>query len=282
MTDLVADEPAAMLNKVPRVTVFFWLIKLLAVTVGETAADYMNLDLGLGLTNTSVILAVLLVVALVVQFAQYRYLPAIYWTTVVLISVVGTLVTDNLSDGLGVPLLYSTIGFSIALAVTFAVWFGFEKTLSIHSIFTRRREAFYWLAILFTFALGTAAGDLTAEQFGIGYLQTGLIFGAIIAVIAFGYFVFHLNAILAFWLAYILTRPLGASFGDWFSQDPAHGGLGLGTVNTSYIFLAAIAVLVGYLAISHHDEDLEGGADPQSQGAPLTAAAGAGVGDAAL
>lgn len=255
MTTMAADEPGAMLNKVPKITVVFWLIKLLAVTVGETAADYMNLDLGLGLTNTSVILAALLALALAVQFAQDRYVPGIYWTAVVLISVVGTLVTDNLSDGLGVPLLYSTIGFSIALALTFAVWFRSEKTLSIHSIFTRRREAFYWLAILFTFALGTAAGDLTAEQFGIGYLQTGLIFGALIAAIAFCYFVFHLNAILAFWLAYILTRPLGASFGDWFSQDPGHGGLGLGTVATSYIFLGAIAALVLYLALTHHDED---------------------------
>jgi|SRR6185437_16191572 len=281
MTTLVADEPAAMLNKVPKITVFFWLIKLLAVTVGETAADYMNLDLGLGLTNTSIILALLLAVALVVQFARNRYVPGIYWTAVVLISVVGTLVTDNLSDGLGVPLLYSTIGFSIALAITFAVWFRFEKTLSIHSIFTRRREAFYWLAILFTFALGTAAGDLTAEQFGIGYLQTGLIFGALIAAIAFCYYVFRISAILGFWLAYILTRPLGASFGDWFSQDPAHGGLGLGTVDTSYIFLGAIAVLVAYLAISHRDEDFEAGGGAQPQSVRLTTAPDEGVGDVA-
>lgn len=257
MTTMAAEAPATMLNKVPKITVIFWLIKLLAVTVGETAADYMNLDLRFGLTNTSLILAALLAVALAFQFLQNKYKPGIYWTAVVLISVVGTLVTDNLSDGLGVPLIDSTIGFSIALAITFAVWFSFEKTLSIHSIFTRRREAFYWLAILFTFALGTAAGDLTAEQFGIGYLQTGLIFGAIIAAITFCYFVLHMNAILAFWVAYILTRPLGASFGDWFSQDTAHGGLGFGTVNTSYIFLAAIAGLVGYLIVTRKDEDFE-------------------------
>ncbi|MDB5561305.1 MAG: hypothetical protein JWN11_723 [Hyphomicrobiales bacterium] len=257
MTVLAAESRAEMLNKVPKVTVFFWIIKLLAVTVGETAADYMNLDLGLGLTNTSLILAGLLAVALIAQFMQNKYVPAIYWTTVVLISVVGTLVTDNLSDNLGVPLLASTIGFSIALAITFAVWFSFEKTLSIHSIFTRRREAFYWLAILFTFALGTAAGDLTAEQFGLGYLETGLIFGGVIALIAVCYFVFKIDAILAFWLAYVLTRPLGASIGDWFSQDRAHGGLALGTVGTSYIFLGAIAVLVIFLSLTRRDEDFE-------------------------
>ncbi|HEV7718074.1 MAG TPA: hypothetical protein VGO70_03755 [Arsenicitalea sp.] len=260
MTAIAVDSRATMLNKVPKITVFFWMIKLLAVTVGETAADYMNLDLGLGLTNTSLILAALLVVALIAQFMQNKYVPGIYWTTVVLISVVGTLVTDNLSDNLGVPLITTTIGFSIALAITFAVWFGFEKTLSIHTIVTRRREAFYWLAILFTFALGTAAGDLTAEQFGLGYLETGLIFGGIIALIAVFYFVIKIDAILAFWLAYILTRPLGASIGDWFSQDAAHGGLALGTVGTSYIFLAGIAALVVYLSFSRRDEDLGAGA----------------------
>src|SRR6185312_12703814 len=209
------------LNKVPKITVFFWLIKLLAVTVGETAADYMNLDLGLGLTNTSIILALLLAVALVVQFARNRYVPGIYWTAVVLISVVGTLVTDNLSDGLGVPLLYSTIGFSITLAITFAVWFRFEKTLSIHSIFTRKREAFYWLAILFTFALGTAAGDFIAESLHMGYWKSALMFAVLIGIVTIAYYRFKLPAVLSFWIAYILTRPLGASVGDYLSQ-PHH------------------------------------------------------------
>ena len=256
MTTLADVSDAQMLNKVPKVTVEFWLIKLLAVTVGETAADYMNLDLGLGLSTTSWILAAILVAALVLQFMQNRYVPWIYWISVVLISVVGTLVTDNMVDNLGIGLETSTIFFSFALALTFAVWYAVERTLSIHTIHTTRREAFYWLAILFTFALGTAAGDLVAEGIGLGYLETGLIFGGFIVAIAVAYYALKLNGILGFWLAYIFTRPLGASFGDLFSQPPDHGGLGYGTTDTSFIFLAAIAALVLYLTFSHHDEEL--------------------------
>lgn len=244
-----------MLNKVPKVTVEFWLIKLLAVTVGETAADYMNLDLGLGLSTTSWILTAVLVTALALQFAQKKYVPWIYWVSVVLISVVGTLVTDNMVDNFGISLETSTAFFTLALSATFAIWCALERTLSIHTIVTTRREAFYWLAILFTFALGTAAGDLVAEGFGLGYLQTGLIFGGLIAIIAFAYFILKINAILGFWLAYILTRPLGASFGDLFSQTPDHGGLGFGTTNTSFIFLGGIAALIVYLSLTHVDED---------------------------
>jgi uncharacterized membrane-anchored protein len=248
-------ERPGIFNKVPAVTVEFWLIKLLAVTVGETAADYMNLDLGLGLSKTSWILSGFLIVALMLQFAQKKYVPWIYWAAVVLISVVGTLVTDNLVDNFGVRLETTTIAFSLALAVTFAVWYAVERTLSIHTIYTIRREAFYWLAILFTFALGTAAGDLTAEGFGFGYLQTGLIFAAIIAVVAGGYFFAILSPVLAFWLAYIFTRPVGASLGDLFSQPPRYGGLGFGTTVTSFIFLAGIAGLVVYITISRRGEE---------------------------
>lgn len=247
MTTLADRAP--MQNKVPKVTVDFWLIKLLAVTVGETAADYMNMDLEMGLSKTSWILSGFLIAALILQLAQKRYVPWIYWVTVVLISVVGTLVTDNLVDNFGVSLETTTIFFSIALAATFGMWSAMEETLSIHTIFTTRRELFYWLAVLFTFALGTAAGDLVAEGLGLGYLSSGLIFGAIIAVIVFAYYVFRLNGILAFWLAYILTRPLGASLGDLFSQSGNHGGLGFGTTVTSFIFLAGIALLIGYMTL---------------------------------
>src|SRR5882724_10728057 len=228
MTTETLQSSTGMLNKVPAVTVEFWLIKLLAVTVGETAADYMNLDLGLGLSNTSWLLTAVLIAALMLQFAQRKYVPWIYWVAVVLISVVGTLVTDNLVDNFGVSLEATTVAFSLALAVTFAVWYAVERTLSIHTIHTTRREAFYWLAILFTFALGTAAGDLTAEGFGLGYFSTGLIFAAIIGVIAGAYFFGVIDSVLAFWLAYILTRPVGASLGDLFSQPPRYGGLGSG------------------------------------------------------
>lgn len=161
---------------------------------------------------------------LVLQFAQRKYVPWVYWVTVVLISVVGTLVTDNLVDNFGVSLETTTIVFSIALAATFALWYLFERTLSIHTIFTARRELFYWLAVLFTFALGTAAGDLVAEGVNLGYLTTGLLFGGIIVAITLSYYLLGLNSILSFWLAYILTRPVGASLGDFFSQPGQHGG----------------------------------------------------------
>lgn len=242
-------------NRVPKVTVDFWLIKLMAVTMGETAADYLAVNLGLGLTATSLIMSAILGIALVFQFAQKRYIPWAYWAAVVLISIVGTLITDNMVDNFGVKLETTTIFFSLALMATFAVWYMSEKTLSIHSIFTTRREAFYWLAILFTFALGTAAGDLVAECFALGYLTTGLLFGGIIAAITFAYYVLKIDAILAFWLAYILTRPLGASFGDLLSQPVEYGGLGFGTIVTSLIFLGSIAALVIYMTVTRDGEE---------------------------
>jgi uncharacterized membrane-anchored protein len=255
MTTLAASNPATEFNRVPKVTVDFWFIKLLAVTMGETAADYLGVDLGFGLTVTSLIMTGILVVALVFQFAQKKYVPWAYWLAVVLISIVGTLVTDNLVDNFGVALQTTTIAFSILLAITFALWFASERTLSIHSIFTTKRESFYWLAILFTFALGTAAGDLVAEKFDLGYLNTGLLFGSIIAAITFAHYVLKLDAILAFWLAYILTRPLGASFGDLLSQPMEYGGLGFGTIITSVLFLGAIVAIVAYMTITHRGEE---------------------------
>ena len=251
MTASVALDDRVLFNKVPRVTVDFWIIKLLAVTVGETAADYMNLDLGLGLSLTSWILTVFLIAALILQFAQDRYVPWIYWTAVVLISVVGTLVTDNLVDNFGVPLTTTTVVFSVVLALTFAVWYWLERTLSIHRIYTLRREGFYWFAILFTFALGTSAGDWFAEGLGLGYLETAVIFAAIIGVIAFAYFALNMNGILAFWLAYILTRPLGASIGDLFSQPLEYGGLGFGATVTSFLFLGCIVAVVVYMTAAN-------------------------------
>jgi uncharacterized membrane-anchored protein len=247
---------AAALNRVPKATPDFWLIKLMAVTMGETAADYLNVQMGLGLTMTSAVMSVVLAAALFWQFLQGRYVPASYWLSVVLISVVGTLITDNLVDNFHVPLIVTTIVFSVALALTFLTWYRIEGTLSIHSIFTSRREAFYWLAILFTFALGTAAGDLVAEQFALGYLSTGILFGLIITSLAIGYFALGLNPILGFWLVYILTRPLGASFGDLLSQPTQYGGLGLGTVVTSAIFLTAIVAIVIYMSLRHEREEL--------------------------
>jgi uncharacterized membrane-anchored protein len=243
-----------MLNKVPEVTLYFWVIKILCTTVGETAADYLNETLGFGLDNTSLLMSALLAVALVFQFRARRYVPGIYWVSVVLISVVGTLVSDKLADDLGVPLVTTTIGFAILLAITFTAWFLSERTLSIHSIVTRRREAFYWLAILFTFALGTSAGDLFDEKLGVGYWPTVGIVAVVIGLITAAHYALRLNAVLAFWLAYILTRPLGASIGDGMSQAPKDGGLGLGTTGTSVLFLAVILALVVFLAVTKVDQ----------------------------
>jgi uncharacterized membrane-anchored protein len=237
------------LNRVPEVTADFWIIKLMAVTMGETAADYLAVNLGLGLIATSLIMTTVLCIAIVAQLGQKRYVPWAYWSAVVLISVVGTLVTDNLTDNLGVPLEVSTVIFVIALAATFAAWYALEGTLSIHTIFTNRRETFYWLAILFTFALGTAAGDLVAERFDIGYLATAGLFLGVIALVAGAYYFLSLNSILAFWLAYIFTRPLGASFGDLLAQPSEYGGLGFGTIYTSFAFLGVIVLTVIYMTI---------------------------------
>jgi uncharacterized membrane-anchored protein len=242
-----------MLNNVPEITLFFWVIKILCTTVGETAADLLNENLGLGLTSTTYIMAVFLIATLVFQFRARRYVPGFYWLAVVLISVVGTLFSDNLVENYGVALETTTIGFSIVLAIVFASWYWSERTLSVHTIVTTKREAFYWLAILFTFALGTSAGDFLSEQLEFGYLLAVGIFAAAIAVVVVAHFVFRLNAILAFWLAYILTRPLGASIGDYLASPRSEGALGLGTVLTSVIFLSTILALVVYLAISKRD-----------------------------
>lgn len=258
------DNAATMLNKVPEVTIYFWIIKVLCTTVGETAADFLNANLGLGLTNTTFIMGGLLLITLFFQFRFRKYVPGIYWLAVVLLSVVGTQITDNLVDNFGVTLVTTTTIFTVVLAAIFVAWYASEKTLSIHTIYTTRREAFYWLAILFTFALGTAAGDLLAERLNVGYLNSALLFGALIAVITIAHYAIRgvltaehsrqsTNAVLAFWLAYILTRPLGASIGDLLSQAHEKGGFGLGTIATSAIFLASILGLVIYLAISKRD-----------------------------
>ena len=242
-----------MLNKVPEITIYFWIIKVLCTTVGETAADFLNVNLGFGLTATTLVMSFLLAVTLAFQFRLDRYVPGVYWLAVVLISIVGTLITDNLVDNFGVPLTTTTIVFSVALAVTFMAWYANERTLSIHTIYTTKREAFYWLAILFTFALGTAAGDLAAEGLALGYLPSAVIFGALIGIVAFAHFGLKMNAVLTFWIAYVLTRPLGASIGDYLSQDHSAGGLGLGTVGTSALFLITILVLVVYLSVTNTD-----------------------------
>ncbi|MFF8731988.1 hypothetical protein ACF073_36755 [Streptomyces sp. NPDC015171] len=240
-------------NKVPEVTVFFWVIKVLCTTVGETAADLLNEKAGLGLTGVSLLMSGLLAVVLVVQFRTSAYRAGVYWLAVALISVVGTLISDNLTDNMGVPLETSTTVFAIALAVVFGVWYWRERTLSIHHIDTTSRESFYWLAVLFTFALGTAAGDLVSERMDLGYWLSAVLFALAIAAVAVPRFALGLNAVWSFWIAYILTRPLGASIGDYLSQPSVDGGLGLGTVVTSVLFVAVILGLVVYLSVTRED-----------------------------
>ncbi|WP_398870090.1 hypothetical protein [Streptomyces mirabilis] len=240
-------------NKVPEVTVYFWIIKVLCTTVGETAADLLNEKAGLGLTGVSVLMSALLGVVLVVQFRSSAYRPGVYWSAVALISVVGTLISDNLTDNMGVPLEASTTVFAIVLAVVFAVWHRRERTLSIHHIDTTSRESFYWLAVLFTFALGTAAGDLVSERIDLGYWLSAVLFAMAIAAVAIAHFALDLDAVLSFWIAYILTRPLGASIGDYLSQPTSNGGLDLGAVVTSALFLAVILGLVTYLSVTRRD-----------------------------
>ena len=217
-----------LFNKVPEVTIYFWVIKVLCTTVGETFSDFLDGKFNLGTANLAYIFGGLLLIVLFFQFKKKKYVPGIYWLAVVLVSIVGTLITDNLTDNLGISLVTTTIVFAVVLAVTFAIWYAVEKTLSIESIDTFGREAFYWVTILFTFALGTASGDLIAEKFALGYLISAAIFLGVILLISAGHFWLKMNKVLAFWLIYILTRPLGASLGDLLSQAKTDGGFGLG------------------------------------------------------
>lgn len=246
-------ENSALIKVPVLITLYFWIIKILATTVGETGADFLIFDLNFGLPTTSVLMGIVLIAILFIQVKAKRYIPALYWVAVVMVSIVGTLITDYLTDEVGVPLVASTIGFTLLMVGSFWLWHKVEGSLSIHSIYTVRRELFYWSAILFTFALGTAAGDWLAESVGLGYAISALLFGSILALIAVAFYGFKMNGILAFWLAYIITRPFGASMGDLLSQPLANGGLGLGTVVTSAIFLVAIFGLIAYLTVSRVD-----------------------------
>lgn len=253
MTTTDTTTAGRLLNRVPEVTVFFWVIKVLCTTVGESAADYVNQTLGFGLVPTTVLFGVLLVVALVVQFRQHRYQPGPYWTVVVLVSVFGTLLTDNLTDGFGIDLAVSTPVYAALLAIAFAVWYRSEHTLSIHTVNTTRREAFYWVVVGITFALGTAAGDLLVDRLSFTMLSAVIVYAVALAAV-FAAYRLGAGPVLTFWIGYILTRPLGGSTGDWLSADRSEGGLGLGTLGTSLLFLVAIVATVAYLTITRVDQ----------------------------
>jgi uncharacterized membrane-anchored protein len=242
-----------MLNKVPQVTLTFWIIKVMSTTVGETGADYLAVHVGLGTLITDGVMLALLIVALLLQLRARQYVPWRYWVTVVLVSVVGTQITDFLTDKLDISLYVSTAVFTAILAAVFGIWYAMERTLSVHTIVTTRRELFYWAAILFTFALGTAAGDLATEALMMGFNLGVLAFGALIAAVTAAYYL-GANAVLTFWIAYILTRPLGASLGDLLSQTRPNGGLGFGTIHTSVVFLLVIASLVTFVSLASKTE----------------------------
>ena len=251
MTDTAANAngKAMGFNKVPAVTLVFWIIKILATTVGETAADVLSTTFHLGLVVTSWVMAAAFIVVLIVQVRVKRYIPTVYWITVVFISVVGTLISDNLVENLGVSLLTTTIIFSAALAVVFVAWYMSERTLSVHTIVTHKRELFYWAAILFTFSLGTSGGDLLSEQLGLGYTVALAVFAGGIAVTYALYRMGVLNSVLAFWAAYILTRPLGASAGDLLTQSHDDGGLGFARLPVTAVILVLAAALVVLLTM---------------------------------
>jgi uncharacterized membrane-anchored protein len=229
----------------------FWVVKVLTTGMGETTSDFFVKRFPPELVVP--IAFVVLVAMLVAQFRLRRYVAAVYWTTALAVSVFGTMAADVLHVGLGVPYVASTIGFASVLAVIFVLWYRSEHTLSVHAITTRRRETFYWATVLTTFALGTAAGDWTAVSLGLGYLASGVVFAGIIALPALAHRFLGLNAVFAFWFAYVVTRPLGASFADWLAVPPARGGLDLGTGPVSLVALGLFAVLVGVLAVRRRD-----------------------------
>lgn len=254
MSNVVGATPSLgreMLNKVPEITIFFWIIKVLTTGMGEVASDYLanHLDPVIAVA----IAGIALIASLVLQFSMRRYVAWIYWLTVIMVSIFGTMAADVVHVGFGIPYIASTIFFVVALTIIFIIWYVSEKTLSMHSIYTRRREFFYWAAILTTFALGTAAGDMTATTLHLGYFYSGVLFALLIAIPALAYWLFSLNEIFTFWFAYILTRPLGASFADWMGVPYDRGGLGLGTGAVSLGLTIIIFCLIGYITITRKD-----------------------------
>lgn len=252
-TDALPTQPMRSVvyaaKKVPEITVFFWIIKILSTGMGETTSDYLVRTIN---PYAAVALGgICFVAALALQFIARRYVPWIYWLAVVMVAIFGTMMADVLHVGFGIPYIVSATFFAGALAVIFLAWYASEKTLSIHTIYTPRRELFYWATVVTTFALGTAVGDMTATTLHLGYFISGVLFAALFALPAVGYWLLGLNEVAAFWFAYIVTRPLGASFADWLGRPNSLGGMGLGTGLISLVLAAVIAGLVSYLTLAH-------------------------------
>ena len=253
-----------LLSMVPQITLLFWIIKIITTGMGESASDWLlnqgeGLP-GLGLPGALIIDIGLFIVAFVLQFTVRRYIPAVYWLTVVAVAVVGTVVADVMHFFIGVPLWATTTLYAVVIAVNFALWHRSEGTLSIHSIHTRRRQVYYWVAVFFTFALGTALGDLSASVPNLGFFGSIFVFLVLILVPAVLHLRFRVNAVFTFWFAYILTRPLGASIADWLAVPPAEGGLGLGAGPVTWVATALIVVLVAYVSLRRGGDPAAGDA----------------------
>lgn len=249
--NMTQHEAWQVLTKVPKLTIYFWIIKIITTALGEATSDYLvntispYIAVGLGF--------ILLVIMLAWQLTTKKYTPAIYWLTALAVSIAGTMGADVVHVGFGIPYAISTAFYTLALAAAFTLWYRSEKTLSIHSIYTKKRESFYWLVILLTFALGTAAGDLTAFTFNLGFLLSGILFTAIFAVPCLLYWKFKLNPIVTFWFAYIFTRPVGASFADWFGKPISIGGLGYGDIAVCAFLITLFVIFVAYVSITRTD-----------------------------
>ncbi len=243
-----------LLNRVASLGILFWVIKIVSTTVGETAADYVSVNLKLGLTNTMILMGVITLLVVVWNFRQKRYSPPSYWSLIVMMSIEGTLITDFLVENLGISLLVLDVVFAIAMALVFVLWYKKEGTLSIHEITNDSREKFYWIIVLTTFALGTGVGDTVSEFLNVGYLYSLFIFGAIFILAGVLNYFKTISSVLAFWIAFIVTRPIGASLGDLLIQDPKDGGLGISIVVVNVIFFAVIIASVAYLTVRRSKE----------------------------
>ncbi|AFL82624.1 uncharacterized membrane-anchored protein [Aequorivita sublithincola DSM 14238] len=244
-----------LLNRVAELGILFWVIKIFSTTVGETAADYIAVNLNFGLPTTTILMGVITIIVVIWNFRQKKYYPPAYWLLIVMMSIEGTLITDYLVDNLGVSLLILDVVFTIAMAVVFYLWYAKEETLSIHSINNNARERFYWIIVLTTFALGTGVGDTVSEYLNVGYLYSLVIFGSIFILAGILYYTKIISAVLAFWIAFIVTRPIGASLGDLFIQAPKDGGLGISITIINIIFFAVIIACVVYLTFNSHKKE---------------------------
>jgi uncharacterized membrane-anchored protein len=246
-----------LINRVASLGVLFWIIKIVSTTVGETAADYVSVNLKFGLTNTAILMGVITILVTVWNFRQKKYFPPSYWSLIVMMSIEGTLLTDLLVEKLNVSLLTLDVVFTIAMGLLFFLWYKKENTLSIHEINNDNREKFYWIIVLTTFALGTGVGDTVSEYLSVGYFYSLLIFGSIFILAgALNYFKI-IGDVLAFWIAFIVTRPIGASLGDLFIQAPKDGGLGISVATINIIFFVVIIASVSYITVNRHRNTTE-------------------------